>query len=84
MIIDGNTKNEFMIMYSSVAIPVDIMLIGFFNNVLKFTEAAEKPFSRDYSFSFVVQRTIPDLDELLEDLQTFVFIPTATQVDAIF
>lgn len=39
---------------------------GFFDSVLEFTESADKPNSRDYSFSFVVTSAEPDLDEAID------------------
>jgi hypothetical protein len=65
MLLEDNTINEFMITYSSPVIPVDIMLIGFFSNVLEWVDTAEKPFSRDYSMSFTVQQVSPPLEELV-------------------
>tara|TARA_R110002110_G_scaffold16569_38_gene71747 strand:- start:3521 stop:4270 length:750 start_codon:yes stop_codon:yes gene_type:complete len=38
---------------------------GFFDSVLEFTESADKPNSRDYSFSFTVTSAEPDLDEAI-------------------
>lgn len=67
---DG-TQNEFMIMYSSPIIPTNIMLVGFFSNVLDWTDSAEKPFSKDYSFGFTVEDSIPSLDDLVQDLSIY-------------
>lgn len=64
MLLDDNTRNEFMIQYSSIGIPVQIFIIGHYSNVLEFTESADKPFTRDYSMSFTVQEVVPPLDEL--------------------
>lgn len=54
--------NIFFISYRSPLFPRPILLTGFFNNVLDFGETAENPFLVEWSFSFIVQRTIPDLD----------------------
>lgn len=64
MLLDDKSRNEFLILYSSVGIPVQISLIGHYNSVLEFTENAEKPFTRDYSMSFTVQEIVPPLDDL--------------------
>lgn len=57
--------NEFFITYRSVLMPIQIVLIGFFQQVLDFTETAEDPNNRDYSFTFTVTDTRPKLDELV-------------------
>jgi len=75
MILDDNTINTFQIMYSSPIIPVQIALLGFFSTVMEWTDSAEKPFSKDYSFSFTVQETVPPLDELLSTIQSVTFDP---------
>lgn len=68
--------NEFLIVYNSIAIPSQISLIGIFNEVLKFTESADKPFSRDYDFSFSVQEVVPPINDIVNSLSTSVFDPT--------
>jgi len=70
MLLDDGTENKFTVAYISPLLPTSIEFTGFFNEVLRFTETAEKPHSRDYSFSFTVTDTSPDLDELLEVLTT--------------
>ncbi|KKK63144.1 hypothetical protein LCGC14_2997220, partial [marine sediment metagenome] len=61
------------------AIPVEIMLIGFFSNVLEWTDVAEKPNSKDYSFSFTVQKIVPDIDDIAKEIQTLIAdLPIAT------
>lgn len=65
MLLDDNTENEFTISYVSPLFPQPITFVGFFEKVLEFEENAAKPNSRDYSFSFIVTRTEPDLDELV-------------------
>lgn len=68
--------NEFLIIYNSIIIPTQISLVGIFNENLKFTESADKPYSRDYSFSFSVQETIPPINDIVNSLQTSIFDPT--------
>jgi hypothetical protein len=70
MLLSDGTSNEFLIIYSSIATPIQISLIGHYANVLEFTESAEKPFSRDFSMSFVVQEVVPPLEELPGLVQT--------------
>lgn len=70
MLLEDGVRNEFLIIYSSVGIPIEISLIGHWNNVLEFTENAEKPFTRDYSMSFTVQEVVPPLEELPGLLQS--------------
>jgi len=71
MILDDNTTNEFMITYTSAAIPLEIMLIGFFSANLEWEDSASKPNSKDYSFSFTVQEIVPDIDDLVKNISTF-------------
>lgn len=73
ILLEDNIINEFMITYQSVIIPIQIMLIGFFSNVMDWTDSADKPFSRDYNMSFTVQEVIPPLEELTQSLQTVLF-----------
>ena len=68
MLLVDNLQNEFTITYSSQLFPTDINFIGFFNQVLDFTEDAKKPHSRNYRFGFTVQRTDPSLDDILPRL----------------
>lgn len=63
-------RNEFYISYRSQLFPVQITLIGFFDKVLDFTESADDPNNRDYSFGFVVTRTSPTLDEMAQLIGT--------------
>lgn len=78
MLLEDNTRNEFLIVYSSVAIPIQISLIGHWSNVLEFTDNADKPFSRDYSMSFTVEEIVPPLDELTSLIQEFAVDTTTT------
>ena len=71
MLLDDNTINEFMITYTSAAIPLEIMLIGFFSKTLEWEDSAEKPNSKDYTFAFTVQEMIPDMDDLVKNISTF-------------
>jgi hypothetical protein len=62
---DHNGKrNEFMITYKTILIPMPLTLIGFFNSALEFSETAADPFNRAWSFSFTVTDTSPSLDDL--------------------
>ena len=65
LLLADNTENVFRISYQSPLLTQTIDFYGFFNAVLDFTENAEKPHSRDYSFDFTVTRTSPDLDGIL-------------------
>lgn len=67
----GTYVNQFLIIYSSTGIPMQISLIGHFNSVLEFTETADKPFTRDYSMSFTVQEIVPPLNDLMQLLQSY-------------
>lgn len=63
-------RNEIFITYKTALMTVPITMIGFFNQVLEFTETAADPFNRNYSFSFTVTSTSPNLDELSNKLTT--------------
>lgn len=65
-IIPPNTVNEFNISYQTKAFPAPITFFGFFNKVLEFEETADKPNSVDWSMSFTVQRTEPDLNDIVQ------------------
>lgn len=69
-VVDPSTskKNIFYIVYRSPLFPRPILFMGFYNNVLDFGETAEAPFLVEWSFNFVVQATMPDLDRLSEYL----------------
>lgn len=69
MLLEDNTRNEFLIIYSSIGIPIQISLIGHWSNTLDFTEVADKPFTRDYATSFTVQEIVPPLNELPQLVQ---------------
>jgi len=70
MLLPDNSENEFRISYQSPLFSQTVDFVGFFNTVLEFTESAEKPHSRDYSFGFTVKRTEPPLDDLLKYVST--------------
>lgn len=78
MLLDDNTRNEFMIQYSSIGMPVEIFLIGHYSNVLEFSENADKPFTRDYSMSFTVQEIVPTLDDIASLIQEITIDTTST------
>lgn len=63
-------RNEFFISYKTALMTVPITLIGFFNQVLEFTETSADPFNRNYSFSFTVTDTSPKLDTIVNKLST--------------
>lgn len=73
MLLEDKTINEFMIVYSSIIMPLDIMLIGFFSNVLEWSDLADKPFSKDYSMSFTVQEVVPPLETIVQELNGLSF-----------
>lgn len=72
MLLDGGVKNEFFISYRTPLMPIQITFIGFFTSVLEFTESAATPFSREYSFSFIVTNTSPSLDKLVDKISSAV------------
>jgi len=63
----GNVKNEFYIHYKTRLFP-SIILTGFFSSVMQFTESADRPFSRDYSFSFTVTDVSPSLNTIVDNI----------------
>lgn len=73
VLLEDNVINEFIIIYTSIALPIEMQLNGFFSNVLDWTDSADKPFSKDYSFSFTVQDIVPSLEEVAGLLQTISF-----------
>lgn len=62
-----NLVNEFRITMRTKVFSSGITFIGFFTKVMSFTEVAEKPNSVDWELEFIVQRTEPDLDSVLND-----------------
>jgi hypothetical protein len=65
---DTNLQNTCTIHYRSPLFPRALRLTGFYNNVLDFSETAENPFLIEWSFSFVVQSTFPDLNSISDHL----------------
>jgi hypothetical protein len=76
VLLPDGTVNEFLIIYNSTLIPTQISLIGIFENTLEFTEDARKLYSRDYNFSFIVQETVPPIEDLINEFQEFSFDAT--------
>lgn len=72
MYLGNGVRNDFTISYISPLMPFAIDLVGFFTKVLDFEESADKPFSREYSMQFIVQRTSPDLDLILDHVSTVI------------
>jgi len=72
MLLSDGSPNVFTIDYASALFPVPIRFEGFFTQVLKFSENAKKPNSRDFSMEFVVQATSPDLNTLTLVIMDFV------------
>jgi len=66
----GNIVNDFQITFRTKVFPVDIIFSGFFENVLQFSESADKPHSVDWNFTFVVQSSDPDLDQVVQNVLT--------------
>lgn len=57
------TANEFRVEYISPLFPFPLTLTGYFAAPLQFSEVAEEPFMREYSFEFVVTSMDPPEDE---------------------
>lgn len=70
-------KNVFYVVYRSPLFPRPVLFYGFFNNVLDFSETAEQPYLPEWSFSFIVQGTYPDLNMLTEYLSYVLSKPKA-------
>lgn len=65
LLLPAGIANEFYIDYVSALFPVTIRFTGFYTKVLKFAETADKPNSREYEFEFIVQKTSPDINDLV-------------------
>lgn len=63
--------NEWTITYVSNLFPVQIAFSGFFAKVAPWEESGNKPNSVDFSAEFIVQRTSPDLDVMLDSIVDF-------------
>jgi hypothetical protein len=77
ILLDGGVKNEFFISYRTVLFPIPITFIGFFNNVLEFTETAHAPLAREYSFTFTVTNTSPSLDVVVDKINSALSLTSA-------
>lgn len=76
--IPNGLKNEFFISYRTALFPTQIVFVGFFDRVLEFTESANDPFNRDYSFSFTVTDSSPGLDEIAQKISSTLAIINPT------
>lgn len=76
---NGQFNNQY-VTYVSPLFPTPITFIGFWSRVLRFTEVAKKPNSRDYNMEFVVQSTTPDMNTLIKVIMDFVTqsVPSAS------
>ena len=61
--------NEFTIDMRLKSFPGGIRFFGFYSKVMSFEHSASKPNSVDYSLSFTVQRTFPDLNDIVRVTQ---------------
>lgn len=73
--------NEMECTYRSVLFPNGVIFKGHFEQALDFTEGAEAPFNKQYTMSFAVHDTEPDLDSLINDFETS--LSTLVQIDEI-
>jgi hypothetical protein len=63
----SNFNNRFYFMYTSPLLGnAMITFIGHFDKVLEFTDDANNPFSKNYTFSFVATETIPSMDDIFK------------------
>lgn len=72
-------RNVCEIYYCSPLFPLPIAFFGFFNQALDFGESAEQPWLIEYSFSFIVQLTMPDLNTISTYLQQILALSPASQ-----
>lgn len=70
-VLSDGTENVWIITYMSKLFPQSIDFYGFFNSVLKFSEEAEDPNSRDYAFDFTVTSTEPPLDRYINEVNAY-------------
>lgn len=70
VLLEDGTPNEITISYASSLIPTVIDFTGIFTSVMDFEEGADKPNSSEYSMEFLVQKTNPDLEVLIDEVQT--------------
>lgn len=66
-LIPPNIVNEMSIRYVTKAFPSGIDFFGFYSQVLQFQEVAEKPNSVEWTLRFTVQRTEPDLNDIVAE-----------------
>ncbi len=78
MLLGDGRKNEFMVVYSSPIINTQVLFIGHFSGVLEWEDNAEKPFTKDYAMTFAVESSAPELNDILQLIQTVVFDPETT------
>lgn len=64
VILTDGTFNTMYVSYVSPLFPVVIQFSGFWTHVLRFSENAKKPSSRDYTMEFVVKETFPDMNTI--------------------
>jgi hypothetical protein len=65
-----NREVIFRIHYHSPLFITGWTFLGFFDQVLTFSESAEKPFLKDWNFSFTVLDTFPSLDDIQTQIST--------------
>jgi hypothetical protein len=70
VLLEDGSENLIRITYRSPLWRQAVNFLGFFESVLEFSEVADKPHSRDWSFSFKVMETDPDLDRMLYEMLT--------------
>ena len=70
ILLSDGTENLVRITYMSPLWPSPMDFYGFFEAVLEFAETGDKPNSRDYSFSFKVMYSVPELDDVLTSMTT--------------
>lgn len=63
--LETGRPNLVTLTYASVLFPKPVTFLGFFTNVLQFSETAQEPFQRQWNVQFTVQRTDPPLDEIV-------------------
>jgi len=80
MLLSDGSENKFTISYISPVFTQTIVFTGFFSDVLKLSESADKPHSRDYEFEFVVESTNPPLDAILNSSIFLAFPRTGADV----
>jgi hypothetical protein len=71
-------ENQFYIVYTTKLFPMGVRLCGFFSKTLEFEEHAKDPNKRNYSLSFTVTATNPDLDDIAATLRDYLMASTST------